>query len=67
MNVKNKRVWMKVSQDELSLPLCIADTAKELAKMCNTTEGTICSLASRGKRKQYPKYVCVWLEEGDDE
>lgn len=32
------KVWMKVTDDELQLPLAIADTVKELAIICGISE-----------------------------
>ena len=49
-------VWMKVSKDKYELPLCIADSAKELAKLCGTTENTIKSCVSHAKRKDFKSH-----------
>jgi len=58
------RVWMKVTCDEYALPMAIADTSVELAKMCGTTPNTVVSTWSHYQkgRIKYPSYICVILE-----
>ena len=56
-------LYLAVTSDELELPICVADTAKELADMLGTTPGCIYSYISReqkgvsnrgkGKRRTY--------------
>lgn len=48
-------IWMCVSNDEYELPEIIADTAKQLAIMCNTSENNIRSCVSK-----YEKGVLKW-------
>lgn len=36
-----KYLWMLVEADEYELPLIVADTARELAKKCNTTTSNV--------------------------
>lgn len=61
-------IWMKVSKDKYELPLCIADTADELAKMCGTTANSIKSSISHGKKHNFKcGFVCVYLKENHDE
>lgn len=43
-------VWMEVTKDKYSLPIRIADSAKELAYMVGVKPETISSEASRFKR-----------------
>ncbi|MBQ7067155.1 MAG: hypothetical protein IJN92_10090 [Lachnospiraceae bacterium] len=57
-------VYMEVTQDEYELPVAVADTVEELAKMRGTTIGSILSTISKykcGKRKKI-KYLRVDLD-----
>ena len=49
MKSKKVIVWMAVSQDELRLPIAIADTAKELAELLGTTENAVKCGASKSR------------------
>ena len=42
-----RTIWLKVTSDELELPVAVADTAEQLAKMCVTTVGSIYSSVSK--------------------
>ncbi len=44
-----RTIWMKVTSDELELPVAVADTAEQLAQMCGTTVGSIYSSVSKAK------------------
>lgn len=59
------KIWMKVTCDELSLPLAVADTSSELAEMCGTTPNAVVSTWShyRKGRITYPSYICVKVDE----
>lgn len=53
---------MKVTQDEYELPLAVADSAAELAKIVGVREGTIrgcVSYARKGVRQKRSVYVSV--------
>lgn len=41
------QVWMEISQDKYELPLAVADTAKDLARICGVKLSTVRSSASR--------------------
>lgn len=61
--MKGSRLWLKVSGDRYELPLAVADTAAELAKICGVTVSTIYSQMSRvrsGVLTSCP-YICVAL------
>lgn len=61
--MKGSRLWLKVSGDRYELPLAVADTAAELAKLCGVTVNTIYSQMSRvrsGVLTSCP-YICVRL------
>lgn len=57
-------VWMEVTTDELSLPVAVAGSKYELAKMCGVKTTAIeqgISQFKRGIRKE--KYVRVEVED----
>lgn len=54
-------LYMKVSNDKYELPLAVADTGAELARMVGTTRGVVYSAISKGY-KTYKK-----LEVEDDQ
>jgi hypothetical protein len=56
---------MEVSRDDLSLPLAIADSAKELAELCGVTAEQVVDGASKSKKMKKPKYVKVEIEEDE--
>lgn len=61
----SKVVWMKVSYDDLSLPLIVADSMRELAKLCNVSMSCINNtrmLHKKGVLKR-EKYVRVVIDE----
>ena len=39
--MRKQLIWLAVTADKFELPIATADTAKELAKILNTTEGAI--------------------------
>jgi hypothetical protein len=62
-----KKIYIKVTDDELRLPVAIADSAKELARQVGTTTNTIYASichAKHGRRKSI--YECVEIEEEDE-
>lgn len=60
-----KYIWMAVTADEYELPMCVADTARELAEKYGVTADTVITLArcnySGSKTKR--RYVKVRNEE----
>lgn len=52
-------VWMKVTKDKYELPVAVADSANELARILNTTANNISSSLSKG----YGTYLKVAVEE----
>ena len=58
-------IWMKVTSDEFALPLAVADSSSELARMCGTTANAVVSTWShhRQGRVKYPSYICVKVGE----
>ena len=59
-----KVIWMKITKDEYELPVAVADTAVELAKMVCVPVDSIYSATSR-RRNHGDKsgYVKVEVEE----
>lgn len=62
-------VYMKVTKDRFELPIVVADSAYELARLCGVNVSTIMhSISTRSKRiiknSQYKK---VWVSDSDDE
>lgn len=64
--VKTK-LYLEVTPDRYSLPLAVAESAEELAEICGMTKENIFSRISEGKKLEYPTYITVEVEEGDDE
>lgn len=56
-------LWLLVSQDEYELPLAVADSATELARMVGTTQNNISSTithqAERGAKSKYIKVKVI--------
>ena len=54
-------LWLKVSNDDLELPLAVADTAEELGRIlgvpANCISSAISHARSRGHRSQYVKVI----------
>ena len=52
-------LWLKVSKDKYALPLAVADTARELAEMCDTSinaiYSSVCHFNNSGKWGSYRK------------
>ena len=60
-------LWMAVTADEYELPLCVTDTAAELAAKYNTTKNKVMSYICAGKTGRYRGYKFVRVKEIDDE
>lgn len=58
-------IWMAITKDELELPVAIADTARELAEICGTSEENVRCIASRGERGIYKKPGYLRIKEED--
>ena len=56
-----KVIWMKITKDEYELPVAVADTAAELARMLNVSVDTIYSATSR-RRNHGDKTAFVKVE-----
>lgn len=61
-----KKVYMKVSRDEYRLPEAIADSPKELAKICGVSRNSIVSAISKAKAYGFNS-MYIKVEIGDDD
>lgn len=60
------KLWMMVTNDKYELPMAVADSAEELARMTGTTANVIYSAVSHAKKLGYKSiYVKVEIEEGE--
>jgi len=55
-------VYVAISRDKYELPLAVADSMWELARMCGVTEGAICKGVDRQVKGLKSKYIRVWIE-----
>ena len=63
-----KYIWLLVDLDYYELPLAVANSASELARICGVTTSTIHSARSHAKATgQRCKYQMVESEEETDE
>lgn len=63
-----KPLYLWVTSDKYELPLAVADSMEELARMAGVTVGTVTSSISRRKRAKRPgrsKYQVVWVPRGE--
>lgn len=60
-------LWMCVSMDKYELPIVVADTSTELARMCGVAKGTAASSIHYAKVSGHrSRYVKVEIEEDDE-
>lgn len=58
-------LWLQVTTDQYELPLVVADSRQELARLCGVKPKTISEKISR--RKEKCSYVKVEIEEVENE
>lgn len=56
-----KMVWMEVDTKRNELPLRVADSAEELARICGVATVSVESSASRVRHGGKGRYVKVWI------
>lgn len=57
-------LWMEISRDRLELPLAVADTVSELARMRNTTASAICqSMKYQSLHNKKPRYIKIEIKD----
>lgn len=60
-------VFMKVTRDKYELPIAIADSIQELARITGSNENTIRSELSHAKTKKRKRSIYQKVEIGGDE
>ena len=60
-----KAIWMKITKDEYELPLAVAESATDLARMLGVSVDTIYSATSR-RRNHGDKTAFIKVEVKDD-
>ncbi len=61
MDAMPKMVWMEVETEGTELPIRVADSSEELARLCGVKEITVTSSASRVKHGHKGRYMKVWI------
>lgn len=56
-------LWVKTTLDKYELPVAVADSAKELAEMVGSTQNSVLSSVSKGRRGWYK----IDVEEDEDD
>jgi len=56
-------LYMKVTKDEYELPVAVAETKAELARMLGRTRESVQSAFSHAKKYKHPIYVVVEVED----
>ncbi len=62
-----KVYYMMVTKDELQLPLAVAESAEELARIVGTTANNVRSTASRAKDGKFRSFVRVEVDDDEEE
>ena len=64
-----KPVYLLVTKDEFELPLAVADSVYELARICRVTPSTVIHSVSTTSKRQVKnsQYKRVWVSDSDDE
>ena len=62
-----KKLWMAVTPDKYELPIAVADTGKELAKILGVTESNICHLWNRKRKSDRRCKYYIYRIEVEDE
>lgn len=47
-------LWMAVTADEYELPICVADTSRELARMLGISRESMMQMKSRQSKRKNP-------------
>lgn len=56
-------LYMKVTRDEYELPVAVAETKAELARMLGLSRENVRSAFSHAKKYKHPTYVVVEVED----
>lgn len=63
----SKKLWMKVTNDEYELPLAVADTMAELARMTGIKPESLYSIISRDRHGKKHSYSYREVEINDED
>lgn len=55
-------VYLAVTKDKYELPLAVADTMWELARLVGVTDGAICKGVDNAVKGKKSKYRRVWID-----
>ena len=60
-------VYMKITKDRYELPLAVADTGEELARICGTSINNVYNAIRKARINNYKcQYIRVNIEEGQE-
>lgn len=61
-------LWMMVTEDKYELPLAVADSASELARIAGCKPNNVSSCASKFKHRnqKQSKFYKIEIDEGED-
>lgn len=62
-----KKLYMLVTYDRYEFPIIIADSAEELARKCGVKRNTIYHMIRRQQKGCKSQYVCVEIDEEEEE
>lgn len=62
MRMDKMPVYVAVTQDKYELPLAVADTIWELARLVGVTDGAICKGVDKAVKGKKSKYRRVWID-----
>lgn len=61
-------VWLKVTADRYELPVAVAETGAELARICGKSENNVYNTINKAKQLGHRcQYIRVEVEEDEDE
>lgn len=65
--MKRRQIYMKVDHAHAGVPVAIADTPTELARLCGTSLSTVSHAIARARKKSAGRswYISVWTEWSD--
>lgn len=58
----SKRLYMKLDWDHAGIPVCVADSPSELARLCGTSLSAVSHAVARAQKNPTGKfwYVATW-------
>ncbi len=60
------KLYLEITRDKYELPVAVAESPSELARMCRTTPKIICTALYNAKyfKTKRPRYIVVEVENG---